>query len=176
MDALANLLTHKPFEDISVQEIVEESTLTRTTFYLHYPDKNSLLQAMTTKRFGELAERRGLTFADGNGNLREIALGVCDYLTEALYCPGQLPRMALEGAIIPIVEDLLRRGARGVSMEAGAGFELVSTAAAWAIFGCARSWFETSDGIPAEEMAVRIEAIVRPLLSAVSLERNSASS
>ena len=58
IDALGNLLTRKRFEDITIQEIVEESTLTRTTFYLHYPDKGALLQAMTTKRFGELAARR----------------------------------------------------------------------------------------------------------------------
>jgi len=165
MDALANLLTQKPFEEISVHEIVEESTLTRTTFYLHYPDKNALLQAMTTKRFGELADRRGLAFTNGNGGLGAIALGVCDYLTEALYCPGQLPRMALEGAIIPVVEDMLRRGAGDHAMEVGAGLKLMTTAAAWAIFGCARNWFETSDRIPAEEMAARIEVIVGPLLS-----------
>jgi hypothetical protein len=55
-------------------------------------------------------------------------------------------------------------------MEGGTGFELMSTAAAWAIFGCARSWFETSDHVPAEEMAAQIEVIVGPLLSAVPLD------
>lgn len=73
--------------------------------------------------------------------------------------------MALEGAIIPVVEDMLRRGAGDHAMEVGAGLKLMTTAAAWAIFGCARSWFETSDRIPAEEMAARIEVIVGPLLS-----------
>ena len=47
MDALARLLIKKEFEDISVQEIADEATLNRATFYLHYPDKNALLQAMT---------------------------------------------------------------------------------------------------------------------------------
>jgi AcrR family transcriptional regulator len=47
MDALARLLMKKEFEDVSVQEIADEATLNRATFYLHYPDKNALLQAMT---------------------------------------------------------------------------------------------------------------------------------
>ena len=47
MDALARLLIKKEFEDISMQEIADEATLNRATFYLHYPDKNALLQAMT---------------------------------------------------------------------------------------------------------------------------------
>ena len=47
MEALAKLLMKKEFDDISVQEIADEATLNRATFYLHYPDKNALLQAMT---------------------------------------------------------------------------------------------------------------------------------
>ncbi len=67
MESLARLLIKKNFEDISVQEIADESTLNRATFYLHYPDKNALLQAMTSIRFRNLIERRGLTFTGCNG-------------------------------------------------------------------------------------------------------------
>ena len=58
MEALARLLTKKEFEDLSVQEIADEATLNRATFYLHYADKNALLQAMTESRFRDLIERR----------------------------------------------------------------------------------------------------------------------
>src|SRR6202051_973756 len=102
MDALARLLMKKEFEDISVQEIADEATLNRATFYLHYADKNALLQAMTESRFRNRIERRAITFTDCNGALRAIALGVCDYLVESTGCPTQLSRMALEGSIIPI--------------------------------------------------------------------------
>ena len=50
-----------------MQEIADEATLNRATFYLHYPDKNALLQAMTEARFRDLIERRGITFTDCNG-------------------------------------------------------------------------------------------------------------
>jgi AcrR family transcriptional regulator len=51
MDSLVRLLSKKEFGDISVQEIADEATLNRATFYLHYPDKNALLRAMTAERF-----------------------------------------------------------------------------------------------------------------------------
>src|ERR1700741_955305 len=110
MDALARLLMKKEFEDVSVQEIADEATLNRATFYLHYADKNALLHAMTESRFRDLIQRRAITFTDCNGALRAIALGVCDYLAESTGCPTQLSRMALEGSNIPIVEDMFQRG------------------------------------------------------------------
>src|SRR5882757_6009676 len=82
MEALAKLLINKSFDDISIQEIADQATLNRATFYLHYPDKNALLQAMTATRFRDLTARRGLAFTDCDGALRAIALGVCDYLAE----------------------------------------------------------------------------------------------
>ena len=46
--------------------------------------------------------------------------------------------------------------------------------AAWAIFGAARRWHQTPNRIPAEEMASKIEAIVKPiLLTASATKRNS---
>jgi AcrR family transcriptional regulator len=168
VEALGKLLTQKRFDDISIQEIADEATLNRATFYLHYPDKNALLQAMTAARFGELIVRRGLSFTNCNGALRAIALGVCDYLAETPSCPGQLAKMPLEGSIIPVVEDMFRRGAADHATPAGADPELLGTTAAWAIFGAARRWYQTPDRIPAEEMAARIEAMVKPIFLSAS--------
>src|SRR6202166_1729150 len=92
LDALASLLMKKEFEDISIQEIADEATLNRATFYLHYPDKNALLQAMTDARFRDLIARRGVSFTNCDGALRAIALGVCDYLAESTACPTQLAK------------------------------------------------------------------------------------
>src|SRR6266852_7930689 len=120
MDSLAKLLIRKAFEDISIQEIADEATLNRATFYLHYADKNALLQAMTESRFRNLIERRAITFTDCNGALRAIALGVCDYLAETTGCPSQLARIPLEGSIIPVVEDMFTEGLAHHEMALGA--------------------------------------------------------
>jgi AcrR family transcriptional regulator len=151
-----------------VQEIADEATLNRATFYLHYADKNALLQAMTESRFRDLIERRAITFTDCNGALRAIALGVCDYLVENTSCPTQLSRMALEGSIIPVVESMFTEGLAHHGIAPGVDASLPATTAAWAVFGAARRWFQTPNRIPAEEMAARIETMVSPILFGAS--------
>jgi AcrR family transcriptional regulator len=163
MEALVRLLIQKEFDDISIQEIAAEATLNRATFYLHYPDKNALLEAMTAARFSELIARRGLSFSNCDGALRAIALGVCDYLAESTGCPSQLAKMPLERSIIPVVEGMFRVGAGNHAMRPGVDPELLASAVAWAIFGAARRWYQTPDRIPAEEMAAKIEAMVKPI-------------
>jgi AcrR family transcriptional regulator len=168
MDSLFKLLMKKEFEDISVQEIADEATLNRATFYLHYPDKNALLQAMTESRFRDLIERRAITFTDCHGALRAIALGVCDYLAENTSCPSQLTRMPLESSIIPVVENIFKEGLarHGANHGLAPGVDpaLLATTAAWAVFGAARRWYQTPNRIPAEEMAATIETMVSPVL------------
>jgi AcrR family transcriptional regulator len=163
MEALVRLLNQKEFDELSIQEIADEAGLNRATFYLHYPDKNALLQAMTDARFRDLIARRGVTFSNCDGALRAIALGVCDYLAETTGCPSQLTKMPLEGSIIPVVEGIFREGAIKHGLTPNAETQLLATAAAWAIFGAARRWYQTPDRIPAEEMAAKIEAMVRPV-------------
>lgn len=167
LDSLVKLLNRKAFDDISIQEIADEATLNRATFYLHYADKNALLQALTVARFRGLVAQRGLAFSNCDGALRAIALGVCDYLSETTGCPGQLAKLPLEGSIVSVVESVLNEGSVEHKLIAGADPELVSAAAAWAIFGAARRWYQTADRIPAEEMALKIESLVRPIFLSV---------
>ena len=168
MEALARLLIKKEFEDVAVQEIADEATLNRATFYLHYADKNALLQAMTEVRFRDLIERRSITFTDCSGALRAIALGVCDYLVENTSCPTQLARIPLEGSIIPVVEGMFKEGLALHGIAPGVDAALLASTAAWAVFGAARRWFQTPNRIPAEEMAARIETMVSPILFGAS--------
>lgn len=168
MDSLVKLLSKKEFADISVQDIADEATLNRATFYLHYPDKNALLRAMTAERFRALIARRGLSFTNCDGALRAIALGVCDHLAETTGCPGQLAKMPLESSIIPVVEDIFREGAVNHPVKPGIDLQLLATTAAWAIFGAARGWYQTPDRISAEEMAGKIGDMVKPVFLSAS--------
>ena len=98
------------------------------------------------------------------GALRAIALGVCDYLAETTNCSVQLPWLQLEGSIIPVVEDMFKEGLAHHAMVPGVDGALQATTAAWAVFGAARRWLQTPGRIPAEEMATRIETLVKPVL------------
>jgi len=169
MEALFRLLNRKEFDDISIQEIADEAGLNRATFYLHYPDKNALLQAMTGARFRDLIARRGLSFENCDGALRAIALGVCDYLANTAGCPSQLTKMPLERSIIPVVEGMFQEGAEKHGVQPGADSNLLATAAAWAIFGAALRWYQSPERVPAEEMAAKIEALVKPIFLPASM-------
>src|ERR1700677_4733063 len=52
--ALAKLMEKKEFDAISVQDIAEQATINRATFYDHYPDKFALLECTVGSRFNEL--------------------------------------------------------------------------------------------------------------------------
>ena len=163
MDSLGSLLKKKRFEDISVQEIADEATLNRNTFYLHYPDKSALLLAMTESRFRDLIEQRGISFTDCHGALRAVALGVCDYLTEITNCPVKGALIPVEGSIIPVIEGVFMEGVAHHAIVTGIDPELIATTAAWAVFGAARRWHQSANRIPAEEMAAKIETMVKPV-------------
>jgi hypothetical protein len=78
-------------------------------------------------------------------------------------------KMPLERSIIPVVEGMFREGAGKHEMRPGTDPELLAAAAAWAIFGAARRWYQTPDRMPAEEMAARIEAMVKPVFLSASV-------
>ncbi len=163
MDALLRLLKMKRFDEISVQEIADEATLNRNTFYLHYPDKTALLAAMTESRFRELIRQRGISFTDCNGALRAVALGVCDYLNELTDCSAAGAQIPLESSIIPAVADLFKEGAAHHRLVPGVDATMLAVTGAWALFGAARLWHQTANRVPAEEMAAKIEAMVKPI-------------
>ena len=168
IDALGKLLRKRDFNELSVQEIVDEADLTRATFYLHYPDKGSLLQAMSAERFGEMLRKRGITSPRGDGALYALALGVCDYLAKALGCPSSLSKMPQDRFVIPVLEALFRDSVDGNMLTPGVDLETFATTLAWAIFGAASRWAQTKDRRPAGQMAKIIETLVEPLLPSES--------
>jgi AcrR family transcriptional regulator len=66
-DAIMELVVEKPFEAITVQDVLDRSGVSRTTFYAHFRDKNDLFlsdadeflesMAMALSRFGCKSDR-----------------------------------------------------------------------------------------------------------------------
>jgi AcrR family transcriptional regulator len=66
-DALVELLVEMPFDDITVQNVLDRAAVSRSTFYTHYRDKNDLFlsdaedffESMATalSRFGDKSDR-----------------------------------------------------------------------------------------------------------------------
>lgn len=77
-DAFIRLLERKSFGNITVQEIIDEANIGRSTFYAHFETKDELLRAMCTEIFehvfsAELEKERTHDFSEGGSALdREI--------------------------------------------------------------------------------------------------------
>lgn len=56
--ALISLLKEKPFEKITVQDILDETPVTRSTFYKHYHDKYEIVEKMQEEFFSTQMEIR----------------------------------------------------------------------------------------------------------------------
>ncbi len=110
-DALTRLLEKKSFDEVSVQDVTDEATLNRATFYAHYPDKYALLECTTASRFLQLLEQRSVTFDGTCGTaLRKILLGICDYLASALGSDPKQQRPIdphIESAMIAVVRGMV---------------------------------------------------------------------
>ena len=64
--ALITLLKTKPFEKITVQDILDETPVTRSTFYKHYHDKYEIAEKMQEEFFDSLFIIRKTIYENAN--------------------------------------------------------------------------------------------------------------
>lgn len=55
-DAFAKLLSEKPYEKITVQDIADEAMINRATFYAHYADKDDLQQGIQKQVLQQMSD------------------------------------------------------------------------------------------------------------------------
>lgn len=171
-DALVQLLNKKGFDEISVQDIAEEATINRATFYAHYPDKYVLLECVTASRFYALLDERGAKFNgdDCAAAFRSIVLAVCDYLAtfqDAACAKHPKDRRQtqphMELAMIAVLRKLFLDGLQRHPPGNGVSAEMVATTASWAIFGAAKEWASSPNRVPAEQIVDVVVNLVLPV-------------
>src|ERR1700733_12776414 len=116
--ALGTLMHTKSFDEISVQDITDAATVNRATFYDHYTDKFSLLEATVGGDFHMMLHQRNVLF-DGTcpSAAGAIILAACHSLTQAHAadaCPRQssfepLIDAAMTTAIRRVIENGMTR-------------------------------------------------------------------
>jgi AcrR family transcriptional regulator len=171
VDALAKLLRRKDFDDISIQEIADEADLTRATFYLHFADKAALLQAMAAARFGEMLNKRGISRVGSTADVKAFAESVCEFVAKVLDCQSS-SGMPLERAVIPVMEDVFRAGAKELGSASGLDPDTYGAVMAWAIYGAANRWARTPNRISADQMAKKIAALLKPIIQSATPARS----
>jgi AcrR family transcriptional regulator len=140
-ESLARLLTKKKFEEISVQDVTDEATVNRATFYAHYTDKNALLQCMTASRFLSLLEERGVKFSGPCPSaLRNLFLGICYMRLQSSECPTD-PHM--DAAMVAVIRKMVLDGLEKHPWDHSVSRQMVATTVSWALLGAAKEWFST---------------------------------
>ncbi|SNS31671.1 transcriptional regulator, TetR family [Granulicella rosea] len=169
-DALAQLLTQKEFDKISIQEIAEQAGLNRATFYSHYPDKFTLLNCMVGTRFHGLMARRNVQVNDCGGALKAIAMGVCDFLIDmpgvGVAAGGGQVEGSIQMAIVEVVQGILLRGMNRHEPRDPVDAKTLAATIAWAIYGAAYTWVRTEERCTAEHMAEALDRLISPMLHA----------
>jgi AcrR family transcriptional regulator len=162
--AFQELLGEKGFDQISVQDIAERSTLNRATFYDHFPDKFALLEAMIGERLGKAVEARMDHEAPTcEKSLRSLILAVCDFHTDLLAgCDSHrrqfepIAESCVRNILSQsILRDLEARGAKNPGLKA--------TMVSWAITGAALQGVREKK-MSSEELA---DAVLPTILTAL---------
>jgi AcrR family transcriptional regulator len=164
--ALEKLLETKEFEKISVQDIADQATVNRATFYDHYNDKSALLVAMIGCRFRQLlAERQVQVDGTCAAALKALVLAVGEYLTRMQGPEGtRAVEPHMESAMIAVVRHILMEGLSKHPPKDGVPIELVAAAASWAIYGAVKEWAHTPERCPADQLADTVLRMVAPIL------------
>ena len=164
--AFQELLAEKGFDQISVQDIAEKSTLNRATFYDHFRDKFALLEELIGARFENAIEAR----SDGEAptckkRLRMLVLGTCDFFGElSSGCQSQKSQFE------PIAESCVRTIIcewilRGLEEQGAKNPQLKATMVSWAITGAAIQGVR-DEKMSAEELADAVLPTIQTALEA----------
>lgn len=169
--ALTTLMQTKGFDEISVQDITDAATVNRATFYDHYTDKFSLLEATVGGGFHMMLHQRNVLF-DGTcpSAAGAIILAACDYLTQThagAACPRQSAfEPLIDAAMTTAIRRVIETGMTRIHADGNSAVssEMAAMAASWAIYGAVKQWFYAPNHPPAEEIVPLIQQLVLPIL------------
>ncbi|MEO6054355.1 MAG: TetR/AcrR family transcriptional regulator [Chthoniobacterales bacterium] len=167
-EAFFKLLEKKSFDALTVQDIAEEATVNRATFYTHFVDKFALLEYF----IGELFEEKiALQFVDTpECKLRALILATCEFLQKIQTCPG-----AGDGQFAPLVESKVKTLIRQLLLtelkrmngknRTSSDLDLAATVTSWAIFGAALEWSRSDHARPAKAFAEQVIPLITASLA-----------
>lgn len=169
-DALRKLLLKKDFDKILVQDITDEATVNRATFYDHYTDKFALYDAMIGGRFHQLLLDRNIQFEENCPEaFQKIIRSVCDYYVEVNteQTDSTCHRATgpfMESAITSAVRYVLLDGFVQQKLQVEPSPEIVASSLSWAICGAVKEWYSLPDRPSAQKIVPKISKLLQPLI------------
>lgn len=81
-NALLKVMEKKSLEKISVQDILDEAMVNRSTFYQHFSDKYAILERLQEKYVSDMTERIDEMEKSGEWSMEKVNASLCDYLAQ----------------------------------------------------------------------------------------------
>ena len=161
LQAFMQLLMTKSFDSVTVQEIADQATVNRATFYAHFSDKYALLDYAFAESFKKaLYSKLPPDSKFSPMNLQLLLQTVCGFLDELhTHCTSsmgtQFDSLVEQQAKVHLYEFLLGWLREG-KLAQSTGLhnpELRATVTSWAIYGTAVRWSHSEQKESVEEFA-----------------------
>ncbi len=159
-DSLISLLTERPYEDITVQDIVDRANVGRSTFYAHYADKEELL----VENLGALGEFVSKHDNGALGFARPLFEHVDQVRPMFRSLLGRSGPPVVQETFLRMVRDVVRRGGKADSVER----ELAVHFVAAGFLAIARFWVQDCPDLTLDEVHAEFLRLAVPALGASS--------
>jgi len=108
-DALISLMHEKPFDDITVQDVLDRARVSRSTFYTHYTDKDDLLMSDAEDFF------EGISMAlSVHGDISDRVLPVREFFAHVSQERKFINALSASGKLVDNMELARGHFARGI--------------------------------------------------------------
>lgn len=164
LDALAQLLSERNFQAITVQHIAERATVNRATFYAHFVDKYAALDSLVEEGVQQaLSARVQRNTSFSAENLQVLTTSVMDFLGNFHDHCGR------DKEVSPLMELKVQQEVHEylAGWLGDAAGETTISAVSWAIFGAAVEWSRGSrQGSPDKQVAQLVDLVMGGLRKA----------
>lgn len=175
MDSFVKLLSEKPFDRITVTDIVADCQITRRTFYYHYADIYALTEAMLRSEL-----ERALEDYEETGNWEDAFIYGIRFVTENkravyhLYKSNHREELSryLDRVSVEVMSRFVDKQAEGLDADAR-DRQLVADFYRFALIGLVYRWLDDNMKEDPEELIRRIGRLFEGNIRR-SLERSAA--
>ncbi len=172
-EALASLIAEKPYDEIAVKEVLDRANVGRSTFYMHFRDKDELLLSGIHDMIGTVAppDRIGSTIA--HQQILWFSLPIFDYHYQ--HRPHGKDRMGIKArallhehlrkAVADAITDVLKRGSRAGKRSRQIPPDLLSGYIASTFVLVLNWWVDCGMPMPPKQVNEVLRALVLPSLA-----------
>lgn len=157
-EGLLELLSHTPYEDITVRDIAQQAQVGYRTFFRHYDSKEALLQAIIDT---VIADFRHVRLAPEVPNAAEQnTLLMLQYVQKHAHELRLLLRTSAAEDLVAATLSFAEEEGKAFFSQTSLPDDLVAHHFAWSAVNLVRWWLEHDMPFPPEEMAVIINRLV----------------